>query len=135
MARTFELGEQDSGSSPATPVTYASYNGEDVTISGGIKLELDWKPYTGTAGAPISVGKAFMAKLPAGVPANFTTLFADNKRQMRARYPNGDPEDVSGMCFSKVQYPNSGEGCNGYLGGAKLVQAAPLPPDISFTAR
>jgi hypothetical protein len=135
MAKTFELGEQDSGSSLENPVTYAAYNGEDVTISGGMKLELDWKPYNGTASAPISVGKAFMAKLPAGISANFTTLFADNKRQIRARYPNGNPEDTSGMCFSKVQYPHAGEGCNGYLGGAKLIKAAPLPSGISFTAR
>ena len=33
---------------------------------------------------------------------------------MRARYPNGNPQDATGICFSKMQYPD--EACRGYLG-------------------
>lgn len=134
LSSTFELSTEDSGFSADAPVTYTAYNGENVTISGGQKLDLDWQPYSGTASASITAGTAFMAKLPPGVPSNFTTLFADNKRQIRARYPNGNPEDKTGMCFSKTQYPNAGEGCHGYLGGLKQISAVPLPADIQFKA-
>ena len=46
----------------------------------------------------------FVATLP-GAPAHgaFDQLLADSKRQIRARYPNGDPEGVSGLCFTKGQ--------------------------------
>jgi hypothetical protein len=132
LTTTFELTAEDSGTSAAAPITYTAYNNEAVTISGGMPLKLDWEPYHGTASTPITAGTAFKARLPDGVAANFTTLFVDNKRQIRSRFPNGNPADVSGMCFSKTQYPN--EGCNGYLGGLKQVNAVPLSQDISFVA-
>lgn len=46
-------------------------------------------------------------------PARWNTLHVDGERQVRARFPNGNPQDNSGKCFSKVQHP--GEGCEGYL--------------------
>ena len=52
-------------------------------------------------------------------PALWNTLHVDGARQVRARYPNGNPQDNTGKCFSKTQYPN--EGCPGYMsakGGA-----------------
>lgn len=36
---------KDSGTADA-PITYSSYEGEQVVVSGGRKLSLDWKPYT-----------------------------------------------------------------------------------------
>jgi hypothetical protein len=132
LSNTLKLTAEDSGSSVAAPITYTAYNGEAVTISGGVPLKLDWEPCNGTASTPITMGTAFKAKLPDGIPTNFTTLFADNKRQIRARFPNGNPTDVSGMCFSKTQYSN--EGCRGYLSGAKQTAAVPLGKDISFIA-
>ena len=47
-------------------------------------------------------------------PAHSNTLFVNGIRQVRARYPNANPQDGSGICFSAVNRP--GEGCAGYLG-------------------
>eukprot|EP01048_Picozoa_sp_COSAG05_P010672 COSAG05_NODE_954_length_6442_cov_451.572915_10_plen_170_part_00 len=33
--------------------------------------------------------------------------------QVRARHPNGDPQQQSGVCFARANHP--GEGCSGYL--------------------
>lgn len=46
-------------------------------------------------------------------PAKWNTLHIDGVRQVRARYPNANPQDNSGKCFSKIQHP--GEGCDGYM--------------------
>lgn len=135
---TLAFGPEDSGSSAAAPTIWKAADGADVTLSGGLKLELDWEPYTAPHPAANSggYGKAFQAKLPAGVPLNFTTLFVDNVRAIRARFPNGNPTDVSGQCFSKVQYPERGEGCKGYLSPANgMVETVPLPPAIRIVAK
>ena len=88
--------------------------------------------HTDADDAKVTGGQAFSAALPATVPWNFTTLFSDNHRAIRARWPNGNPTDVSGQCFSKTQYPEHGEGCRGYASGGKMSQKAgtwvgPLP--------
>ena len=57
-------------------------------------------------------------------PALWNTLHVDGVRQIRARYPNGNPQDNSGLCFSKIQHP--GEACDGYL-GAKGQSGKNLP--------
>lgn len=46
-------------------------------------------------------------------PAVWNTLHVNGVRQVRARFPNGNPQDNSGLCFSKVQ--REGEGCDAYL--------------------
>ena len=74
------FGPEDSGSE--TTVIYAAEPGESVTISGGCKLSCNWSPYkNGIA----------MTRVPAG--SEFTQLFVNGKRQIRARYPNYDPSD------------------------------------------
>jgi len=35
-------------------------------------------------------------------PAQWNTLHVNGVRQVRARFPNGDPQDNSGICFSKI---------------------------------
>ena len=72
------FSEEDSGS-PDAPVTYAAVESENVIISGGLKLELNWKPYR---------DGIFQAKTPAGLVID--QLFVDGKRQHMARYPNFD---------------------------------------------
>ncbi|XP_065196933.1 uncharacterized protein LOC135828411 isoform X1 [Sycon ciliatum] len=42
----------------------------------------------------------------------FTTLFVNGVRQIRARYPNGDPQQMSGVCYYVSQ--EGDEGCQGY---------------------
>mmetsp|Transcript_6076 Transcript_6076/g.11612 ORF Transcript_6076/g.11612 Transcript_6076/m.11612 type:complete len:955 (+) Transcript_6076:182-3046(+) len=51
-------------------------------------------------------------------PTTFNTLFVGGKRQIRARHPNGDPDDLSGLCFSKADHPEDGEGCAGWARAA-----------------
>lgn len=74
---TFE--REDSGSKEA-PIIYAAYPGEHVTISGGRKLDCTWRPHK---------NGIMMASVPSGM--EFTQLFINGKRQIRARYPNYDP--------------------------------------------
>jgi parallel beta helix pectate lyase-like protein/glycosyl hydrolase family 141 len=59
--------------------TYAAAPGENVTISGGRRLICDWKPYQ---------NGILMAEVEPGL--DFTQLFVNGKRQIRARYPNFD---------------------------------------------
>ena len=72
---------EDSGSSQA-PVIYAASPGELVTLSAGRKLSCNWSNHAnGIAMTPV----------PAG--SDFTQLFVNGKRQIRARYPNYDPSE------------------------------------------
>ena len=78
---------EDSGTSEA-PISYMAYPQEIVTISGGRKLNCRWKPFkSGIMQCSVSDGKQ--------KPLNFTQLFVDGKRQVRARYPNYDPQKPS----------------------------------------
>ena len=65
---------------PTAPVIYAAQPGEDVVISGGRSLSLRWIPYK---------NEIMKASVPTGL--NFTQMFVNGKRQIRARYPNYDP--------------------------------------------
>jgi hypothetical protein len=70
---------EDSGGKE-TPVIYAAYPDETVTISGGRKLDCTWRPYR---------DGIMMSPVPPGL--NFDQLFVNGRRQIRARYPNYDP--------------------------------------------
>ena len=75
------FSSEDSGTG-AAPVTYEAAKSELVTLSGGRRLECHWKPYQ---------GGIVMTQVPAGL--EFTQLFVNGKRQIRARYPNYDPSN------------------------------------------
>jgi hypothetical protein len=47
-------------------------------------------------------------------PARWNTLHVDGVRQIRARFPNGNPQDNTGRCFAASQH-NATEGCAGFL--------------------
>ena len=46
-------------------------------------------------------------------PPLVNSLFVNGTRAIRARFPNGNPQDQSGKCFSAVNRPGL-EGCSGY---------------------
>src|SRR2546429_2415605 len=69
----------DSGSSGA-PIVFAASRGQCVTISGGRKLSCSWTSFK---------NGIMMTSVPPGL--DFTQLFVNGKRQIRARYPNYDP--------------------------------------------
>jgi hypothetical protein len=79
LPQTLTLNPAHSGTANS-PVTIEAYRKENVVISGGQKLTLNWRPYKG----PI---------LQATVPADLETeeLFVNGQRQILARYPNFDP--------------------------------------------
>src|SRR5277367_908532 len=93
------LGPEDSGSKEA-PIIYRAPTDERVTLSGGRKLSCEWSPYKNGIS---------MTAVPAG--SDFTQLFVNGKRQIRARYPNYDP---------------SVPGKSGYINAA-----GPIPADAS----
>jgi hypothetical protein len=77
---TVVLTVEDSGSADR-PVTYAAAPGERVTISGGVRLELEWKPYR---------NGIMQARVPEGLKTD--QLFVNGKLQHMARYPNFDAD-------------------------------------------
>ncbi len=105
LQQPLELGPDSSGTAEA-PVTYAAYAGERVTLSGGRRLECNWQAYQ---------GGIMMCELP-DVKAgrlDFTQLFINGERQIRARYPN---------------YDNSRPGKSGYINPAGIIPADTVDP-------
>jgi len=78
------LKPDDSGSE-GQPVTYAAYPGEEPVLCGGREIA-GWTPYR---------DGIYVAELPEVRAGGwyFRQLFADGKRQARARYPNVRPTD------------------------------------------
>lgn len=79
------LGPADSGT-PAAPVTWQAFEGEQAIISGGQRLRCEW--HSVSLGHSVS---AYSCVLPTGTHRPFQSLFVDGRRLQRARYPNGDP--------------------------------------------
>lgn len=69
----------EAGSFLPSSLQITAYNAEPVTISAGKKLQLQWKPWK---------NGIYMANVPAGIV--FERMYADNKLQPLARYPNYD---------------------------------------------
>jgi hypothetical protein len=70
----------DSGSVDA-PLVFAAAEGETVVVSGGQRLQLDWRPYR---------DGIFQSATPAGLEID--QLFVNGRNQPMARYPNFDPQ-------------------------------------------
>ncbi len=73
------LDAQDSRT-PQTPLVIAAAAGQQVTVSGGARLKLQWEPFR---------DGILQAQVPPGT--EFDQLFVDGRRQPMARYPNYDP--------------------------------------------
>ena len=80
LSETAAFLPEDSGEADGA-ITYAAYPREKPTLSGAVRLALDWRPYR---------DGIQVAAVPAGL--EFDQLFIDGERQMRARFPNVDPE-------------------------------------------
>lgn len=99
LNKTFTLEHEDSGTSEA-PIIYKSYQNEEVVISGGTRMFLDWSSYR---------DGIYKAVVPEGTKTD--QLFVDGERYMMARYPNYN-ENVrifngyDGECFSKERVSN-----------------------------
>lgn len=76
------FGPDDSGF-PGAPITYRAEEEGTATISGGKRLKCDWKPYKdGIFACDVPEAKAGTL--------DFSELYVNGRRQIRARYPNGD---------------------------------------------
>lgn len=127
------LSEADSN------VSWAAYPGDapsPVVLSGAVHLgALSWQPWGGgvpgiqvaTVNVTRADGRRFIAAPGrAGPPPLVASLFVDGVRQVRARYPNGNPQDNSGLCFSATQVRERGGGpffCAFALDGGKVISA------------
>eukprot|EP01079_Euglenida_sp_SAG-EU17-18_P008961 gene8961-1606_t len=100
---TFTLSAEDSGV-PGRPITYSAYAQEQPVLSGAVPLQLAWSP------SPAHRHGVMQAPLPSEAPTAFNSLYVDGLRQVRARYPNGNPQDLSGLCFNMPAHPE--EGCS-----------------------
>ena len=78
LPETIHFTAEDSGTAKFAMV-YAAAPGEQLVISGGARLELNWTPFR---------DGIFQAKTPAGLAMD--QLFINGERQHMARYPNYD---------------------------------------------
>ena len=80
LPETIKFTAEDSGTEIA-PVVYAAAPGEQVVLSGGSQLTLEWVPFR---------GGIFQARTPSGLEMD--QLFVNGERLHMARYPNYDPK-------------------------------------------
>lgn len=76
------FGPEDSGAADA-PIRFQAYEGEKPTLSGALRLDLDWRPHKDG----ILKTKVRQSEI------SFDQLFVNGERKHRARYPSYDPED------------------------------------------
>jgi Right handed beta helix region len=112
---------QDSGSL-AAPVIYSPRAGENVVLSGGRPLACKWVPYRdGIMQTPV----------PAGL--NFTQLFVNGKRQIRARYPNYDPSEPGKSGYLQAVGPVPEDVKNPYAGpDDEMTFSGQAPRGVQF---
>jgi len=78
----------DSGTGTA-PVVYQAFAGEEPVLSGGLRLELKWEPFTN------GIWRAALASSDLRAQASglaLDQLFVNGQRQPMARYPNYGPQ-------------------------------------------
>jgi hypothetical protein len=114
LEKPLHLSASTSGASPSAPVTFQAWPGkgaaEEVVISGGRDLtaDLQWKPVV----HPVTKTKVLAASVPpALLQIPFDSLFVNDRRQIRARYPNGRPEQ---SCY-KFDHGHGGANCPGFM--------------------
>ena len=99
VGRSLVFGAQDSGTKDA-PITYQAVKEGTVIISGGMRLDCDWKPYKdGILVCDVPAAKDGKLK--------FSELYVNGKRQIRARFPKGDSRvpQPQGYILSKGAKP------------------------------
>ncbi len=80
LTSTFILSPEDSGKDGKT-ILYTNYSNERVTISGAVILDCQWLEYG---------NGVYQCNLPEYGGMEFSQLFVNGRRQIRARYPDGN---------------------------------------------
>ena len=126
-------------------IAFDAYQQERVVFFGSKQLELKWRTSKGkiqvaSAAELMQVLVSAEERKPsetvgdhewASALAKLNQLLVDGVRQVRVRYPNGDPQDNSSICFSKDQYPSE-ENCNSYLSAAGQAGELPNGPGVGI---
>ena len=126
LERTLAFSQEDSGTDEA-PVVWQASAGQQVTISGGTLLELQWKPYR---------DRIFKAQ----VPADFVSdqLYVNGVPQHLARYPNYDPgqrimNGFAADCISPERTARWADPTGGYKEGQEIrVEAQSNCKDVEL---
>jgi hypothetical protein len=85
LPQTFVFNAADSGSQQS-PVVYQAMPGEEVGLSGGTRLDIQWHPFTnGIYRASVPISGTWDSTV------QFDQLFINGRRRQLARYPNFDP--------------------------------------------
>ncbi|MDF7800404.1 right-handed parallel beta-helix repeat-containing protein [Pontiellaceae bacterium B1224] len=107
---TVVFSPEDSGTEKS-PIIYKAETEGGAVLSGGSKLDLQWKPYR---------DGIFMAKTPAGLVID--QLFINGKNQRMARYPNYDPakkaepyQGYAADAFAKERAADWADPTGGYI--------------------
>lgn len=102
LEETLVLTAEDSGT-PECPVIYTAYPGEQPILSGG-RIITGWQPYKD------EIVCCALPEVRAG-KWHFRQLFFNGERQIRARWPNYDPDDslYTGWAFVVSAIPEDAE--------------------------
>ena len=104
------------------PNIFAASKGQRVTISGGRKLSCSWTSYK---------NGIMMTSVPPGL--DFTQLFVNGKRQIRARYPNYDPSSPGKSGYIQAAGPIPAGTPNPYAGADEdMTFSTQAPRGIRF---
>jgi hypothetical protein len=114
LSSPLTFGPSDSGTSTA-PVTYSSYEGEKVILSGGFKVTSDWSIHTGN-----------IMKTNIGAGKDVDLLFLDGKQQIMARYPDFDSSKVylDGYASDAISPARAARWANASTGYIRALHAA-----------
>jgi len=98
LTEPFVLVSQDAGTEQER-ITYTAYSGQKPILSGGRKI-VGWEPYEG------NIVRCHLPEAK-GDQWSFRQLFFDGERQIRARWPNRDPNDplYGGWAFVESTLP------------------------------
>lgn len=123
---TVVFSADDSGRQDAL-ITYQAYPGERPTLSGGQRVT-GWKPFR---------GEILMADLPGSKAGKwkFRQLFLNGRRQIRARWPNFEPNDpmYGGWAFMEGPAEKGSTTAFQYKSGAFLRHwAKPSEGEVEF---
>ena len=114
LSRTVQIDERSSG------LTVQNYAGEEVRVSGGAKLDLQWQPFkvSATQNMYSADVHATAEQIPQGIPG----FQINGVRATRARYPNGNVE-----LPERQEEAGNPQGVQMIPGGS----ASWTPPDLS----
>jgi hypothetical protein len=98
LEEPLELSSQDSGTAEQ-PITFTAFPGHRPVLSGGRRID-EWRPYRD------NIVQSALPAVKAG-EWSFRQLLHNGQRQIRARWPNRDPEDplYGGWAFIQTTLP------------------------------